>query len=398
MAKVVDGDHALGRVPTIDDIARVAQGAGIRRVHMLAWRDLEDPEAGGSETHASTVADLWTQAGLKVMMRSSHAVGLPKEAVRDGYEVIRRGGRMTAFPRAVLAEMAKLHGSRDALVEIWNGVPFFSPIWARGPNSIWIHHPHTEMWPLVLTKRLALFGRLLERRIAPVFYRRSQVVALGEVNKKRLVDEFGLRPANVHVIPPGVDGFFGVGGKKTTQPSVLSVGRLSAPKAFGDLISAMHEVRKKVPATLTIIGEGVTRHELEAQIETLGARGWCEMLGRVDRPTLLRHYQQSWVLTAASRSEGWNMTITEAAACGTPVVATKISGHQDSVVEGQTGILANKEREFAASLARILTDNDLRERLGKQASLRASKLLWERTAYETMEVLAKSAKRRRHAR
>ena len=123
---------AAERVRKIGDLAAEA---GIERVHMLAWRDLADVEAGGSELHASEVASRWAEAGLDVTMRTSYAQGSPPRSVRDGYEVIRRAGRYAIFPRAVGAELLRRHGRRDALVEIWNGVPFFSPIWARGPRT-----------------------------------------------------------------------------------------------------------------------------------------------------------------------------------------------------------------------------------------------------------------------
>ena len=42
------------------------------------------------------------------------------------------------------------HGGRDGLVEIWNGMPFFSPLWARTPHVTWLHHVHAEMWDMTL--------------------------------------------------------------------------------------------------------------------------------------------------------------------------------------------------------------------------------------------------------
>src|SRR5690606_31713085 len=112
----------------------IAAAAGIERVHVLAWRDLEDPEAGGSELHIHEVARRWAAAGLRVTMRTSHAPGRAEDTVRDGYRVIRRAGRYLIFPRAALSELAGRHGPADALVEIWNGVPFLSPLWHRGPR------------------------------------------------------------------------------------------------------------------------------------------------------------------------------------------------------------------------------------------------------------------------
>src|SRR2546423_14443993 len=86
-----------------DDIAAIAGRAGLHRIHILAWRDLDDPEAGGSELHASTIARIWAQAGLDVTMRSSAAEGHPSYARRDGYRVVRKSGRYAVFPRTALS-------------------------------------------------------------------------------------------------------------------------------------------------------------------------------------------------------------------------------------------------------------------------------------------------------
>jgi hypothetical protein len=106
----------------------IAGEAGLERVSILAWRDLDDPEAGGSEVHAANIASLWAEAGIEVTMRTSYAANYPMVSWRDGYRVIRKAGRYLVFPRAAFSEMMGWHGGRDGLVEIWNGMPFFSPL------------------------------------------------------------------------------------------------------------------------------------------------------------------------------------------------------------------------------------------------------------------------------
>jgi glycosyltransferase involved in cell wall biosynthesis len=90
------------------------------------------------------------------------------------------------------------------------------------------------------------------------------------------------------------------------------------------------------------------------------------------------------------------MTLTEAAACGTPAVATRIAGHLDSVVEGRTGLLTGESRdELAGALARVLGDDDLRARLSTGAREHAARYTWAATALGTLEVLAREAVRLR---
>lgn len=378
-------DDSSSRLRKIGDLAAES---GLRRIHMLAWRDLADVEAGGSEIHASTVAERWAAAGIEVTMRTSYAQGAPPETMRDGYKVVRRAGRYLVFPRAVASELAGRHGSRDGLVEIWNGVPFFSPVWARGPRVTWLHHVHEDMWPLVLPPGLARAGQLLERRLAPPFYRRTSIVTLSESSRTHLLDRLRLPAANVSVVPPGIDTKFRPGGSRTSEPSVVAVGRLMPSKAFDRLIDAVAIVRRDVPVRLTIVGEGYGRDALQQQINRLGAEEWCELVGRVDDAELVRHYQSAWLVASTSQAEGWGMTLTEAAACGTPTVATRIPGHTDAVIDGISGLLVDTDDEFVGALRHLLVDRDAREQLSSGALRHAQSLTWDRTAYETLEVLA----------
>ena len=375
-------------------LAEIAEEAGIRRVHVLAWRDLDDPEAGGSEVHASTVAKLWAEAGIEVTMRTSAAAGHPAVARRDGYRVVRRADRYTVFPRAALAEVFGRTGPRDALVEIWNGMPFLSPAWNRGPRAIWLHHVHAEMWQMMLPAPLAAIGNLLEHRLAPPLYRRSPVVTLAESSRRELIDELGFDPALVTVVPPGIDPVFCPGGERSAAPSVMAVGRLTPVKRFHLLIDALVAAKSHHPSLeATIVGEGFERPALEAQIAAAGASGWLRLPGRLPLDAVIDLYRRSWFVTSTSAREGWGMTLTEAAACGTPAVATRITGHADAVVEGITGLLAD-EREFGTVLTKALADAEARDRMGAAALRHAARFTWAATAEATLTVLADDVRRR----
>ena len=90
------------------------------------------------------------------------------------------------------------------------------------------------------------------------------------------------------------------------------------------------------------------------------------------------------------------MIVTEAAACGTPAVVTRVPGFVDAVVEGGTGLLADTRDELTAATRPVLSDDDRRARIGRHA--RAStprRYTWEATARGTLEVLAQAALRHR---
>jgi glycosyltransferase involved in cell wall biosynthesis len=82
------------------------------------------------------------------------------------------------------------------------------------------------------------------------------------------------------------------------------------------------------------------------------------------------------------------MTITEAAACGTPAVATRIAGHVDAVQEGRTGLLADDAVGLVRHLDDLLSDDALRTRLGAEALTVARTRTWDETARQMLAVLS----------
>jgi glycosyltransferase involved in cell wall biosynthesis len=389
--------HAPHAVPNDRDVlASIAEDAGLRRVHFVAWRDLDDPEAGGSELHAHRVASLWAEAGIDVTFRTSAVAGAEAALTRDGYRVLRQAGRYGIFPGAAWEGIRMGHRPGDALVEIWNGMPFFSPLWYRGPRLVFLHHVHAEMWGMVLPPKLAWLGEKVERSLAPRFYRNARILTLSESSRGEIIEILGLPPRHVSVSPPGVDERFSPGGKRSPTPLVVAVGRLVPVKRFDLLIRSLASLRERVPALqAVIIGEGYARAELEQLRSELGAESWLQLVGRVEDQELIAWYRRAWVVASSSLREGWGMTLTEAAACGTPAVATAIAGHTDAVLHGESGLLVDSPADLEGALERVITDEVLRNRLSRGALTRARWFTWGATARRSLEALAEETERRR---
>ncbi len=131
-----------------DDLAAAAarlRSAGVRRVESYAWRDLDDAEAGGSELHADEIFRRWAGEGVEIVHRTSTG-DAPREFDRNGYRVIQRGGRYDVFARVALRQLLRRRPRDTATIEIWNGVPWFGPLWAPQRRLVWMHHVHRDMW------------------------------------------------------------------------------------------------------------------------------------------------------------------------------------------------------------------------------------------------------------
>jgi glycosyltransferase involved in cell wall biosynthesis len=376
-------------------LAVLAANAGLRHIEIVAWRDLDHPEAGGSEVHAARIAERWAAAGIDVQLTTSRAPGARRRTEQDGYRLRRPAGRYLIFPTVAAAGLVRPRARPDGVVEIWNGMPFFSPVWARHPRVVFLHHVHDGMWDMVLPPRLARLGKVIERRLAPPLYAGTPVVTLSESSRRTIVETLGLPPSRVSVVPPGVDPRFRPEGPTEKTPLVVAVGRLVSYKRFDLLVEVLVRVRARHPDLRAVIaGEGSERPRLEALVAAHGAGDWLQLPGHVNDDDLLALYRRAWALLSTSAYEGWGLTITEAAACGTPAVASRIDGHLDAILDGESGVLAEPGPEMEAALDMVLSNRLVRRRLQVGARERARLLTWDQTSFGTLQVLASDARTR----
>jgi glycosyltransferase involved in cell wall biosynthesis len=153
-------------------------------------------------------------------------------------------------------------------------------------------------------------------------------------------------------------------------PRLIAVGRLKAPKDFVTLVRALAALRGRTYEAL-IVGDGPDRGAVEAEIERLGLEGRVQLAGeRSDVPELLA---ASDVFVLSSRSEGLPVSVLEAMAAQLPVVASRVGGLGELVVDGETGLLVppGDETALAEALGRLVDDRELRRRLGAAGRARA---------------------------
>ncbi|MGI9645744.1 MAG: glycosyltransferase family 4 protein [Ilumatobacteraceae bacterium] len=377
------------------DVERLAAAAaalerrGIRRVEAYAWRDLDDPEAGGSELHAEEIFRRWASVGIEVHLRTS-TLDDARSFDRSGYRVTQRGGRFDVFARVAARQSLRRRPADTATIEIWNGVPWFGPIWAPRRRVVWLHHVHREMWADVLPRLLAAAGRWTETRFAPLIYRRSRFATLSESSAAE-IREMGIPDANLGIIPPGVDDRFTPDeSMRNETPLVVVVGRLAPVKRHRWALAAVEQARREQPnLTVEVLGEGPERPGIEAWIRDHDADGWVTLRGRVTDDELLDAYRRAWVVLSASHAEGWGMSLSEGNACGTPSVASDIAGHRCAVVDGRSGVLAG-ESELGTALADLLGDDERRAMMSAAGVDLARQLSWTSVAAQHLELLVEA--------
>lgn len=306
----------------------------------------------------------------------------------DGMKVIRVGGRYS-FPlhawRRWLAELR--HEPFDLVVEDVNKFPLFTPLWSGPPVVLQVPHLfgsvafRQESWPVAA-------GVWAGERLMPLVYRKVRIHATSRSTAEDLAAR-GFPRENIRVIQNGVDhSFFYPDGsvERAAEPTFAYVGRLKLYKEMDVVLEALARLADRgVPARLKIAGKGDDRPRLEARTRELDLEDRVEFLGYVSEERKRHLLRTAWATVYPSPKEGWGITNIEAAACGTPAVASDSPGLRDSVVDGVSGLLVpHGDREaWASALERLATDPGYRDRLADGARRHAQEFSWERAAEET---------------
>ncbi|WP_330304355.1 MULTISPECIES: glycosyltransferase family 4 protein [unclassified Streptomyces] len=352
-----------------------------RRIVFLARRDLGNPAAGGSELLVDRLAEGLTELGHQVTL----LCGGPA-AYRD-YRVVSAGGDLGHYLRARPAFHRQV-GDCDLLVEVCNGMPYLAPLWHHGPTLCLVNHVHTDLWkmrfggPLAPAARL---GRRLEHWALAGAQRHNLLVAVSPSTAHAL-RAIGVERDRIRVVHNGVEEP-GPKAARSPEPLFVAMGRLVEYKRIDLLLRLWERVRPVTGGRLVIVGDGPER----GRLEQLAGPG-VEFAGHVSEAEKHRLLCAAWLLLHPSAVEGWGLVVTEAAARETPAIAFDVPGLRDSVVDGETGLLARGESSFAAAWCTLALSTHRRTHMGKAARDRAARYRWNHTVRQFGAVAAEAVR------
>ena len=359
------------------------------RIIWVNWRDTRHPQGGGSERYVERIAaGLAARAHRVTVVCAEHDRAAKGDWV-DGVKFQRRGGRLTVYWHALLTVRRT---RADVIVDVQNGLPFFSRLVARCPVIVLVHHVHREQWRILFDPLRAAVGWWMERRLARWLYHNCRYVTVSESTRAELA-VLGVRPARVTVVPNGLDPVPVARVAPAPQPVLVAVSRLVPHKQLDHAIEVVARLRDRIPTLrLEIIGQGPSLADLREYAHRRGVadrvvlHGWLDEVGKHDV------LDRSWIHLCPSAKEGWGLSIVEAAAHGVPTVAyTSAGGVCESVRDGRTGLLAADLDQFVAHVDRLLREPELRCAMAEQCRVHAARFTWQH-GVDQFEALARSVR------
>ena len=205
----------------------------------------------------------------------------------------------------------------------------------------------------------------------------AAVVTVSDFNLAYLRDRYGSDADSVQRIYNGLDlDQFSYTPPRGRPPMIIGVGRLVEKKGFADLIAACAILKDRGRRfECEIIGGGVLRSDLDAQVESLGVGDRVHLLGQRSRDEVNRRLRLAaltavpCVVSTNGNRDGLPTVLLETMAVGTPCISTAVTGIPEIVRDNETGLIVNQHDpvSLADGIERLLDDLALAERLATNA-------------------------------
>jgi glycosyltransferase involved in cell wall biosynthesis len=366
------------------------------RILVINHRDIRNPRAGGLEEVVHQTAKYWVGWGHPVDLLCAGYDGAAGTETIDGIRTLRGPNEYLFNWWAPFKTRSLGPGHYDVILEYISKVPCFIPAFVKSPaTAVMIPHLFGKTAFAELPWLMAAYAYALEQPI-PRIYGKCLFWALSKTTAEDILSR-GIPQERIEIIYPGFNEDLlkpDPQVTKTTYPSLIYIGRLKRYKRVDLIISATAALRAQFPDIHCFIcGTGDHEKELRSQVASLGMEKVVEFCGFVSEARKKELLRMSWVGVQTSTIEGWGLGVIEAAACGTPTVASDSPGLRESVRDGQTGILVSHGdvEALAKAISRLLADVGFREKMGANAREWATRFSWEEMARRSLQFLERAA-------
>lgn len=344
---------------------------------------------GGYGIHVHEMSRMQAEMGHKVtVLTSDHGdLSKPKIQSRDSYKLILHREIVSPLGNSIIPGLTKslfkMAGDYDVIHA--HSHLFFS-------TNLTAIYRQVDDTPLAITNH-GLISQTAPKWLQKVFIptvakftleSADTIFCYTDTDKRRL-RERGVT-SNISVVPNGIDcELFKPKDESSKDLQVLFVGRLKSAKGIDTLLTAFDDVLDEYPnVTLKVVGNGPRKNDFEDQAGRLGISASVEFAGHIPNGNMPKVYSESDVFTLPSSNEGLPRTVLEAMACEVPVVVSDLE-QLESVVEGAGELIPyNDPEKLASAINYLLSDDKLREQMGKVGRKRIiNEFSWEDTVRQT---------------
>jgi glycosyltransferase involved in cell wall biosynthesis len=372
------------------------------KILFLSWN--YPPRIGGIE---DVVANLF--AGLRratndVRLLTAHA---PEAPVEDGVLRAPRPGLPAFLLHALRRGWSTCRSFRPDVILCGSVVP--------APVALLLSRAFRLPFVVLVYGSDLLFDRWAYQRVLRLVLPRADRLVAISAGTRRILEEGGYDTSRVEVVPPGVrlerfaDRPRGAAASALELPPgrrvLLTVGRLVRRKGIAEFVERVMPRLAEADPSDSLAHHERLRAQIEARVEALGLHDHVRLLGMLPEDDLVGLYRLAElfvlpVLEVPGDVEGFGIVLLEAALAETAIVATRAGGIPEAVEDGRTGLLveAGNHDEVSRAILRLLSDDDLRERLAKNGAARArAEFSWEVVAARHERVLVSVVDERRRS-
>lgn len=354
-----------------------------KNILLFTSKDFVDsPEVGGIDVYLYEVANRLAKKH-NVTVFSAKYPGQKSKQTANGVKYIRRGSRITVFVHAFfhyLFNINKIRSDSDFIIDLANGLPFFTPLYTKKPKLALLPHFHNSMWFKEFPFPISAVGYTIERFLMPFVYKGVKFITIS--NSSRLDLEFlGINSDNIDLAYCGVQRLNAPKNSRSYKdPTILYLGRLKKYKRVDLAIKAVSRLKNEIPnIKLLIAGLGDDEDRLKELVKEEKLEKNVTFLGFVPESEKANLMAKSWVFTNPSEVEGWGIVNIEANSVGTPALGFNVCGTRDSINNGFSGLLADNFDDYVQKMNALLVDRQLLKQMSKNSLEWAKNFNWDYT-------------------
>lgn len=369
---------------------------------ILSWRGPGHPNAGGAEQSTFEHAKGWVKAGHDVTLFTSGFVGGRSEETIGGIKIKRYGKQIFGVQwEAFKWYLEGNHPKFDVVVDQFHGIPFFTPLYVRAKKLGFIHEVTKEVWqlnpwPFPFNKAASILGNTFEPFIFKYLYSSIPFMTVSESTKKDLIS-WGIPEKNIEIVYNGINLFKSrVIFSKEKKKTLIFLGSVNKDKGIEDAIKVFSLLNEKDKNwQFWIVGKVGEKYleQLITEAEKLGVASKIKFFGFVSDKTKYELLAKAHLLINPSIREGWGLVVIEAAYVGTPTVGYNVAGLRDSIKDGETGILCDKNPTSCSEAILSLISDQKRYQTLVQNCLKWSKnFSWDKSIKKSLVLIERIAR------